>query len=380
MDVNAALRHQFDTLLPLTYKLFASESDYTNMSCTTSRGNSVENIHNLVHNAVGGYGHMSDTATSAFDPVFWLHHANIDRLFAIWQAINPESYVIPTVNTFGSYAEPRGSVDTGDSDLLPFHSDNGTKFWTSRGVRSTRTFGYAYQDVVDWNISQAMLASNVRASVNRLYNPAGVDSTNELTRMVSTRNTEVVDLQSDTSQVVRTLKSREMKQQWTITVQVQRFAHHSPFVIDFFMGSPPTSPLAWPTASNLVGSHAQFIATNSDSMQSGDLPKALSHGEVSLTHYLNAGAQRGALANLEPDSVIPFLITSLNWRARDMEGCELKLDSLAALSIAVGSQVVRPAKLFNQFPTYGGLEIYANITAGKPGGMGQEQGQDNGCG
>lgn len=378
-DVNAALEHQYNAVLPLTYKLFSSESDYTNMSCTTSRGNSIESVHNLVHNAVGGYGHMSDTATSAFDPIFWLHHTNIDRLFAMWQAINPQAYVVPTINTFGTYAEPKGFVDTADSNLLPFHSDSGTRFWTSNGVRSTRVFGYAYQDVVDWNITQATLASNVRANVNRLYSPHLVDGNSQQRRFVSASTTELPGAYPVTSHVARTSTSNESERQWTITVQVQRFAHRSPFLIDFFVGSPPISPSAWPTAPNLVGSHAQFIATNSDWMHPGGFSNALSHGEVSLTHCLLAGAQRDTLANLEPDLVIPFLIKSLNWRARDMEGCELELDSLAALSIAVGSQVVRPAKFFNQFPIYSEMEIYANITAGKPGGLGQEQSPNDGC-
>ncbi len=378
-DVNAALEHQFEAVLPLTYKLFASESDYTNMSCTTSRANSVENIHNLVHNAVGGHGHMSDIATSAFDPIFWLHHTNIDRLFAMWQAINPQSYVAPTLNAVGSYAEPRGFVDTGDSSLLPFHSDNGTMFWTSNGVRFTRTFGYAYQEIVDWNITQATLARNVRANVNRLYNPTLVIATNEQRRLVYPRSPGLTGLQSDTFHAASSLHSHELERQWIITVQLQRLAHRGPFLIDFFVGSPPISPSVWPTASNLVGSHAQFIATNSDLMHPGGLPDAISHGEVSLTHYLTGCAQTGTLPNLEPHSVIPFLIKSLSWRARDMEGCELELGSLAALSIGVGSQIVRPAKIVNQFPIYSELTIYANITAGKPGGMRQEQNSDDGC-
>jgi tyrosinase len=43
----------------------------------------LEAIHGGAHNAVGG-----DMATSRSpnDPLFWLHHANIDRLFAKWQA------------------------------------------------------------------------------------------------------------------------------------------------------------------------------------------------------------------------------------------------------------------------------------------------------
>jgi tyrosinase len=373
-DVNAALEHQYDALLLLIYKLFASESDYTNMSCTSSSSNSIENIHNMVHNAVGGYGHMSDTSTSAFDPIFWLHHVNIDRLFAMWQAINPQSYLVPTTNAFGSYAEPRGFVDSGDSNLLPFHSDNGTRFWTSNGVRSTRTFGYTYQEVIDWNTTQAALASNVRESINKLYSPAVPITIRQQRGMHSPRNMDHTGLKPDAASVTNRLKSNDYERQWIITVQVQRFAYRSPFVIDFFVGSPPISPSAWPTASNLIGSHAQFIAANSGSTRPHSLPDTLSYGQLSLTHYLTASVHNGDLANIEPASAIPFLIRALNWRARDMEGCELELKSLSALSIAVGSQVVRPTKSSNQFLTFTDLEIYENITAGKPGGTAWEQG------
>jgi tyrosinase len=371
-DVNAALEHQFNSVLPLTYRLFSYESDYTNISCTTSRGNSFENIHNLVHNALGGYGHMSDIAISAFDPIFWLHHTNIDRQFAMWQALNPHSYVVPTINPLGTYAVAKGSVETADTNLLPFHSDNGTEFWTSNEVRSTRVFGYAYRDVVDWNITQAKLASNVRANVNRLYNPRLANGFPRSKRLVSARNKHLPGAQHDPPHLARTSTSINAERQWTITVQVQRFAYHSPFLIDFFVGTPPISPLAWPTATNLVGSHAQFIATKPAFLHPDSFLDALNHGEVSLTHCLFGASQSGVFANLEPDAVIPFLTKSLNWRARDMEGCEVELDSLAALSIGVGSQVVKRAKFTDEFPTYGELEIYANITAGKPGGVGQE--------
>lgn len=39
--------------------------------------------HNDVHGWVGGA--MSEVPTSAFDPIFWSHHAMIDRLWYIWQ-------------------------------------------------------------------------------------------------------------------------------------------------------------------------------------------------------------------------------------------------------------------------------------------------------
>jgi tyrosinase len=48
--------------------------------------------HNLVHSLVGGQdannpdipGLMSDPDTAALDPIFWIHHANIDRLWEVW--------------------------------------------------------------------------------------------------------------------------------------------------------------------------------------------------------------------------------------------------------------------------------------------------------
>ncbi len=55
-------------------------------------GNLENNPHNLVHVYVGGavsnsvYGLMSDPGTAALDPIFYVHHANIDRMWAVWNA------------------------------------------------------------------------------------------------------------------------------------------------------------------------------------------------------------------------------------------------------------------------------------------------------
>lgn len=44
--------------------------------------------HNVIHVLVGGdNGWMSDPNMAARDPVFWLHHANIDRLWSHWIAL-----------------------------------------------------------------------------------------------------------------------------------------------------------------------------------------------------------------------------------------------------------------------------------------------------
>lgn len=45
------------------------------------------NLHNLVHRYIGGTMGMM---TSPNDPVFWLHHCNIDRLWAEWEQLHPK--------------------------------------------------------------------------------------------------------------------------------------------------------------------------------------------------------------------------------------------------------------------------------------------------
>lgn len=58
--------------------------------------NQLQDIHDGIHGWVGG--DMGSIATSAFDPVFWAHHAMIDRIWYLWQlrhGINniPASYL-----------------------------------------------------------------------------------------------------------------------------------------------------------------------------------------------------------------------------------------------------------------------------------------------
>ncbi|HEV2802896.1 MAG TPA: tyrosinase family protein [Pyrinomonadaceae bacterium] len=62
----------------------------------------LENIHNLIHNFTGGMnpnasqfpnetptGLMVSAGTTAYDPIFWAHHSNVDRLWSEWQALHP---------------------------------------------------------------------------------------------------------------------------------------------------------------------------------------------------------------------------------------------------------------------------------------------------
>lgn len=52
---------------------------------SNSTGQVENQPHNVIHDAVGGNGGlMADPDAAAADPIFWVHHANIDRLWFIW--------------------------------------------------------------------------------------------------------------------------------------------------------------------------------------------------------------------------------------------------------------------------------------------------------
>lgn len=85
--------------------------------------------HNYIHELVGGL--MRRLTTAATDPIFWLHHANVDRVWATWHAgqaasVYPADWTARTLNGFvGGQGE-----DTGE--------------WRVGDVLETRSLGYGY--------------------------------------------------------------------------------------------------------------------------------------------------------------------------------------------------------------------------------------------
>lgn len=78
-----------------------------------------EKPHNFVHGAIGGA--MGNPNTAGLDPIFWLHHANIDRLWQEW--LNKGGRFNPTNTawldfTFDFHDQEGNTVDMKCSDVL----------------------------------------------------------------------------------------------------------------------------------------------------------------------------------------------------------------------------------------------------------------------
>jgi len=78
----------------------------------------LQGIHDSGHVWVGGS--MGSIATAPADPVFWMHHAEIDRIWAAWQTTHPGQN--PTLAGAAATMDPwsETEVDTRDITALGY--------------------------------------------------------------------------------------------------------------------------------------------------------------------------------------------------------------------------------------------------------------------
>ncbi|ATY59791.1 tyrosinase precursor [Cordyceps militaris] len=142
------------------FDAFVRAKSFSDFSTYSEVGNSVEGVHNSVHLDAGCAGQFIDSEYSAFDPLFMLHHANVDRLWAYWQSIHPEmSTFNGTYSGKSRFNSAEGTMITLDSPLQPFRQVNG-EWHTSSTVNDIKVLGYAYQGLEYWTKSAAEMQAS----------------------------------------------------------------------------------------------------------------------------------------------------------------------------------------------------------------------------
>lgn len=109
-------------------------------------GNLESNPHNLVHVDVGGvnsdqtvWGLMSDPGIAALDPIFYLHHSNIDRMWAAWDANGNSNPTDPNWLN--------GPAATGGREFAMPFPDGSSWVYTPALVNSLAQLDYTYDDL-----------------------------------------------------------------------------------------------------------------------------------------------------------------------------------------------------------------------------------------
>ncbi|CBX95782.1 similar to tyrosinase [Plenodomus lingam JN3] len=314
----------------------------------------LEDPHGWMHGIIGGgwdetqnktkyRGHMWPLEYSAFEPLFMLHHTNVDRLWALFQALKPNvtmgtSNIGPNGNVF---LENHQLVNDTTS-LLPFRRANGA-FWQTRDTYDTRVLGYAYPETQAWDFaSTAAYRAHVTSAVATLYGS----------------KTRALLLQSK-NQVTGGLLGASLHDDDTFT----------DWTIEFAVA--PVDVGAW---TRLTPATHERATTSVGRGQKGVLAERATgqdvvRGTTGLTTHLLDQIQAGQLESLGADHVVPFLRERLVWKVLSGTGNVITGPSLSALTIQVASSKAHIPEDPGALVEYGKeRKRYPEITRGKPGG------------
>lgn len=168
-QINTIRRQLNNVLCSRTYEEFSS--NIVSYFKTNSVFNYIplETPHNSIHNIIGGEGgNMSDISISAFDPIFWLHHCNMDRFFYNWVCALTDEFNIPlddthiTSTSLNSTLAPYFTRDLYSTDYLNYNygwKNNTLDFLLIKDMLNFRKFPYAYRKIIRNLIIDTRMAS-----------------------------------------------------------------------------------------------------------------------------------------------------------------------------------------------------------------------------
>jgi len=281
---------------------------------------------------------------SAFDPVFWLHHCNVDRQFAMWQVINPNAYVGNGIITQNMWQWNAGEMKNAYTPLKPFTKDTKGTYYTSADIRKTTVLNYYYPET-----KSGATASSVRSAVNSLYGP---NSVSRFRRDISGRSEKYEG---------RPIRAGDYE--YLLTVNCHKFAFDGSYNILAFLGNVSDSdPQAWYEAPNLIGMNG-VLAMKGMGNSSVEI-----EGCIPITTTLQGKVASGELEDLSPYHVSTYLKQHLTWRVIRYGNVVVPPQQVPGLHLSVSSCPVTPALSEDEFPTWGPMTVMANVTAGKPAG------------
>ncbi|SCV31922.1 uncharacterized protein FFFS_03045 [Fusarium fujikuroi] len=338
---------------------------------------SLEMIHNYIHVMVGGlgwkldpsqktgkgqaehsYGHMSDLGTAAYDPIFWLHHCNVDRQFAIYQNNNGKDQWF-TGATKDTDPSPK-------DHLYPFHTDTKFKHWNSNDVRDWTTLGYTYPDLAPETDSSG--TAPLELVQKRLTEKYGV-LRRVLHEVGSTQNIEGLD------------------NDYVINIIYNRFAlNGGSYSIHFFIGKEsdiPVSPEDYKLSVDYIGGIHTFSSSywtrgnengvNCENCQKQQKSHQLSKGQLPVTlallqRALHEDDRWAEISHLGKDHVVEYMTKHLHWRVVAVPNELLKTDDLPDLKVFFKAGKAEHPEDPGKPSKYFGYEHQWEVTKGKLGG------------
>lgn len=254
---------------------------------------------------------------------------NVDRIFAMWQALNPNSYVAPVSNPYSTYTIPSNTVadvNTRKSPryssslsptqnllaLHPFHRDDSGAFWTSDMVRSTTTFAYTYPELVGLRNNDT---SSLVGKINALYGPNATPQFSK--RTLETRG-------------IAGAPNFSGERHYMANIRVHKFGLDGSFNVYIFLGAEPCSePSEWTKDISFIGTTGILAQTG---VRDADNSGREANSVVPLTAALEARVRSGDLRSMKEDSVAAYLKQNLKWRISKVSASMLSVTPFDAVS------------------------------------------------
>ncbi|KAM0812686.1 putative tyrosinase [Seiridium cardinale] len=378
---------------------------------------SIEDIHNTLHVLVGGSGdyggHMGSVPISAFDPIFWLHHTNIDRLVSIWQGLHddetkPDSWVSTKPARGGTWVTPPDADEGLTTPLAPFYKV-ANNFWDSTAVRKTTTFGYGYPETQSWNFKEtADCRKDIRNHLTTLYTAGSLgnmiaasqrggttlDHINRALEAISQKTTsqkpessltsvlppsDVPKVQVSDDRSLTKLAKDDTYLEWLVNIKAQKYPLNGKYLVRVFLGPVPQddSTILYSVSPYHVGTFwplGQPEDTQCDKCQRDQAARTEITGQIPLDF---ASAERyfaDALGSLSEDDGITYLQKNLHWEVVDNQGQRLqsRRSDVDGLLVGVVSNRVKLPATEHDLPRYSpDITIYPEITTKQDGCSGR---------
>ncbi|KAJ7068796.1 photo-regulated tyrosinase [Mycena amicta] len=340
------------------------------------QSNSLETIHDAIHGLCGGslksmpnpnggtiyfgIGHMTEVTAASFDPIFFLHHANVDRLLALWSAIHPDKWVNASNETSGTWVIPPGAAITETTDLAPFWRAPGV-YWNSNTSRTTDAFGYTYPEFQDVPAGEPPRGTII-SHVLDLYGTgirSSIPTSPSLPMLTSQKGRYFLSQPS--------VSSLGLPQSyiWTARIRLEKYALNGTGWVYIFIGPVPLDPNDWSTAPN-AGHFFIFARDTNSTVNCANCQNMIANhsiiqGFVELNDEIRAANPQ--LASMDPALVVPYLEANLSWRVIGSEH-NVPSSDVPSLQVDVSATPISwPAG--DELPTYGKPQLFPEITAGR---------------
>ncbi|KAI9433243.1 hypothetical protein BJY52DRAFT_1132323, partial [Lactarius psammicola] len=337
---------------------------------------------------------------SGFDPIFFLHHANVDRLLSLWSAINPGVWVTRGPAEGGTFTIAGNAVIDNNTNLTPFW-DSQTGYWASSETTTTEKFRYSYPEFNNLPSDPAARREAIANYVNQQYGgsifstlrtagpavsllaqpaaaggapaaPAPAPAATPATSAPAPAAAGSVHPFASRGAAPHTTAKPEHGQEgpqvihdWTVRIHFKKYELGESFAVLLFLGEVPADASHWRTCSSFVGAHVAFV--NSAADQCANCVEQADVVAEGFVHLNTAIAKLSGLSSFEPSVVTPYLRDNLHWRIQAVRSTAVALDRLPSLEVTVAAIALtqEPGAIF---PIAGDPHYHHHITHGRTGG------------